>query len=67
MFFMTIHIFFLFEVYPGTPRTISLSGEIRQRCGITSNVALSIYSYCCQHNIHKVFWAANSHVLHQGN
>lgn len=67
MFFMTIHKFVLFRVHPGTPRTISLCEGIRQCCGITSNVALSIYSYGCQHNIHKLFWAASSHLLHQGN
>lgn len=62
---MTISILFLFRVYPGTLRVISLFEGIRQHCGITSNVTLGIYSYCCQHNIHKVFRPANSLLLHQ--
>jgi len=53
---MTVHIFFLFGIHLCTPRTISLCEGIGQHCGITSNVALSIYSYCWQHNIHKLFW-----------
>lgn len=37
-----IDFFFLFGVYPGTPRTICLCEGIRQHCGIMTNVALSI-------------------------